>query len=111
MLLSHPVIRLVGQSGIGKSSLIRAGLLPKIREFGWRACVNRPFEDPARGIPPELTAELLTGLGTFSTPLDPRKFRAEVSPLLSSNGVKRLVLFLDQFEAIVSPLAAPAALD
>src|SRR5208282_3349480 len=47
MLLSHPILRLVGPSGIGKSSLIRAGLLPRIREFGWRACVqlikfNRP---------------------------------------------------------------------
>jgi hypothetical protein len=59
MLLSNPVIRLVGPSGIGKSSLIRAGLLPKIREFGWRACVIRPFEDPSQRIPPQL----LTSLG------------------------------------------------
>ena len=111
MLLSHPIIRLVGPSGIGKSSLIRAGLLPKIREFGWRACVIRPFEDPARRVPRQLTAELLTSPGAFTTPLDPAKFRAEVAPLLSSNGIKRLVLFLDQFEDIVSPGAAPAAVD
>jgi TIR domain len=110
-LVSHPVIRLVGPSGIGKSSLIRAGLLPKIREFNWLACVIRPFEDPDRRVPLQLTAELLTRPGTFTTPLDPAKFRAEVSPLLSSNGIKRLVLFLDQFEDIVSPLAAPAAVD
>jgi hypothetical protein len=38
MLLSNPVIRLLGPSGVGKSSLIRAGLLPKIRKFGWRLC-------------------------------------------------------------------------
>jgi HEAT repeat protein len=111
MLLSHPVIRLVGPSGIGKSSLIRAGLLPKIREFDWRACVIRPFENPARRIPPQLTAELLISPGSFTTPLDPGKFRAEVSPLLSSNGIKRLVLFLDQFEDIVSSGVAPAAVD
>ena len=110
-LVSHPVIRLVGPSGIGKSSLIRAGLLPKIREFNWRACVIRPFEDPDRRVPPQLTAELLIGPGTFTTPLDPAKFRAEVSSLLSSNGIKRLVLFLDQFEDIVSPLATPTAVD
>ena len=111
MLLSHPILRLVGPSGIGKSSLIRAGLLPKIREFNWRACVIRPLEDPDRRVPPQLTAELLSSAGTFTTPLDPAKFRAEVSPLLSSNGIKRLVLFLDQFEDIVSPLAAPDAVD
>ena len=111
MLLSHPILRLVGPSGIGKSSLIRAGLLPKIREFGWRACVIRPFEDPAGRVPHQLTAELLTSPGAFTKPLDPAKFRAEISPLLSSRGINRLVLFLDQFEDIVSPVAAPGAMD
>jgi len=111
MLLSRPIIRLVSPSGIGKSSLIRTGLLPKIREFGWRACVVRPFEDPTQRIPRQLTAQLLTRPGSFTTPLDPAKFRAEVSPILSSNGVKRLVLFLDQFEDIASPVAVPSAVD
>jgi HEAT repeat protein len=111
MLLSHPIIRLVGPSGVGKSSLIRAGLLPKIRKFGWRACVIRPFEDPGWRIPLQLTAQLLTSAGAFTTPFDPAKFRADVAPLLSSNGITRLVLVLDQFEDIVSPIAAPAAVD
>jgi TIR domain len=110
-LVSHPVIRLVGPSGIGKSSLIRAGLLPKIRECGWRACVIRPFEDPAQRIPPQLTMQLLTSAGAFTTPFDPAHFRADVAPLLSSNGINRLVLFLDQFEDIVSLVAAPGAVD
>src|SRR5271165_5071750 len=110
LLLSHPILRLVGPSGIGKSSLIRAGLLPKIREFGWRACVIRPFEDPARRIPLQLTQQL-TSPGAFTTPLNPAKFRADVAPLLSSNGINRLVLFLDQFEDIVSPVTAPGAMD
>jgi hypothetical protein len=111
MLLSHPILRLVSPSGNGKSSLIRAGLLPKIREFGWRACVIRPLEDPDRRVPLQLSEQLLTGSDTFTTPLDPVKFRADVSQLLSSNGIKRLVLFLDQFEDIVSPIATPTALD
>jgi HEAT repeat protein len=110
-LMPHPILRLVGPSGVGKSSLIRAGLLPKIRESGWRACVIRPFEDPARRIPSQLTAELLVSPGAFTTPLDPAKFRAEVSPLLSRNGVNSLVLFFDQFEDIVSPMAASEAVD
>jgi hypothetical protein len=110
MLLSHGVIRLVGPSGVGKSSLIRAGLLPKIRKFGWRAAVIRPFEDPAHRVPRQLTAELLTSPGAFTAPLDPAKFRSEITPLLLSNGITRLVVVLDQFEDIVSPAAAPAAL-
>jgi HEAT repeat protein len=110
-LMPHPILRLVGPSGVGKSSLVRAGLLPKIRESGWRACVIRPFEDPAKRVPAQLTAELLAGPGAFTTPLAPAKFRAEVSPLLSSNGVNSLVLFFDQFEDIVSPVAAQSAVD
>jgi hypothetical protein len=87
MLLSHPVIRLVGPSGVGKSSLIRAGLLPKIRKFNWRACVIRPFEDPAQRVPLQLTAELLISPGAFICPLDPAKFRSAVTPLLLSTPV------------------------
>jgi HEAT repeat protein len=111
MLLDHPILRLVGPSGIGKSSLIRAGLLPKVREFGWRACVIRPFEDPARRIPPQLSAQLLTSPAAFTTPLNPAKFRSEVTPLLSSSGISRLVLFIDQFEDVVSPVVATSAVD
>jgi HEAT repeat protein len=110
-LMPHPILRLIGPSGIGKSSLVRAGLLPKVRESGWRACVIRPFEDPAQHVPSQLTAELIASPGAFTTPLDPAKFRAEVSPLLSGNGINSLVLFFDQFEDIVSPVAASGAVD
>ena len=73
MLLSLPVVRLVGPSGVGKSSLIRAGLLPKVREFGWRACVLRPFGDPTKHLPSQLNVNLLAGPGSFTAPLDPVK--------------------------------------
>jgi hypothetical protein len=111
MLLSYPVVRLLGPSGIGKSSLLRAGLLPKIREFEWRGCVIRPLENPTRGLVPQLTAGLLACPGKFTTPFDPAKFRAEVTPLLSAAGITRLVLLIDQFEDIVSPVAALNAMD
>lgn len=111
MLLSHPVIRLTGPSGVGKSSLIRAGLLPQIREFGWRACVIRPFGEPAKHLPAQLTEALLTGEGEFTTPLNPTRLREELASVMARNNVFRLVLFLDQFEDIVSPLAAPDAVE
>ncbi|HEY4364659.1 MAG TPA: HEAT repeat domain-containing protein [Bryobacteraceae bacterium] len=111
MLLSNPVVRLMGASGIGKSSLIRAGLLPKIREFGWRSCVIRPFEDPAQRIPEQLSAKLLTGDSAFESPFDPKKFREEISRVLEANRISRLVLLVDQVEDIVSLTAARDAMD
>jgi hypothetical protein len=40
-LLSNPILRLVGPSGIGKSSFIRAGLLPRMRNI-WLAGLCDP---------------------------------------------------------------------
>jgi HEAT repeat protein len=111
MLLSPPIVRLIGPSGVGKSSLIRAGLLPRIRECGWRACVIRPFEDPGQRLPKQLTAELLLNPGSFNVPLNPTKLAEELGSLIQRAGVPRLVLLMDQFEDIVSPMAIPAAVD
>jgi hypothetical protein len=80
-------------------------------KFNWRACVIRPFEDPNQCIPLELTEKLLMGPGAFTTALNATEFRAEVSPLLSSKRINRFVIFLDQFEDVVWPGAAPGAVD
>jgi len=52
----------LGMSGVGKSSLIRAGLIPKLKRRGavagvdlWRRCIIRP--DPGRDDPFEVLAE------------------------------------------------------
>jgi HEAT repeat protein len=36
LLMNEPIIALVGEAGIGKTSLIKAGLLPIIRKSGWK---------------------------------------------------------------------------
>lgn len=111
LLISNPILRLVGPSGVGKSSLVRAGLLKKMREFGWRACVVRPFDDPARRLPEQISGLLLEDGGHFSVPLNAETFRSEITPLLPVSGATRLVLLLDQFEDIVSPMASTEAVD
>jgi hypothetical protein len=47
----------------------------------------------------------------FTKPFNASQFRAEVAPLLSSNKIERLVLFIDQFEDIVSLAVAQSAVD
>jgi len=101
LLQHYPVVLLKGASGVGKSSLVHAGLTPRLREqLGWRVCVVRPYQMPSTRLPEELSRELLAE-GTFSEPLDAARLRAEVVPLLSSDRCHSLVIILDQFEEIV----------
>ncbi|CAK0776679.1 hypothetical protein CCP4SC76_6230002 [Gammaproteobacteria bacterium] len=72
----------VGASGSGKSSLVQAGLVPRLKQEGavpqvdhWRRCVVRPAllgEDPLVGLARELFADDVLGkelkVGDFSTP-------------------------------------------
>lgn len=110
-LLETPLIAIVGPSGIGKSSLLRAGVLPTLKASGerWRTLVTRPGRDPmaalARVIAPmvaggaasdeqkrlnELRAKLILEPGYFGNVL-----RAEAQRLQT-----RLLVVVDQFEEL-----------
>ncbi|MEO1401685.1 MAG: caspase family protein, partial [Cyanobacteria bacterium J06635_1] len=39
-------VPVVGPSGIGKSSVVRAGLLPQLEDFGWQVLVMKPDDEP-----------------------------------------------------------------
>ena len=106
LLLDSPVVRLFGPSGVGKSSLLRAGLKPLLRTLQWRIAVVRPFEVPHKHIPMALSHQLLTPSSQpFSQVLNVDTLRAELVPLLAAEGCHVLILLIDQFEDIVSPFA------
>jgi hypothetical protein len=110
LLLDSPIVRLFGPSGVGKSSMLRAGLKPILRALRWRTAVVRPFDDPSKYIPTEISRQLLTPSSHPLPPvLDVETLRAEISSLLISEGCHCLVLLIDQFEDIVSPFAADNA--
>ena len=68
-LSSSRFLAVVGTSGSGKSSLVRAGLIPAL--YGdllaagshWRVAIFRPGDDPIRAMADELHKNILAGAG------------------------------------------------
>jgi DNA-binding SARP family transcriptional activator/WD40 repeat protein/tRNA A-37 threonylcarbamoyl transferase component Bud32 len=50
LVARHPLVAVVGASGSGKSSLVRAGLAPALRSAGWAVVLVTPGEDPVRAL-------------------------------------------------------------
>ena len=82
-----------GQSGCGKTSLMRAGLIPKLKEEGWHiVSVNRPTEDPVTALAREINRRGLDGAPiTGSGPQVP-----DLDALVAVHG--RTAIVYDQFE-------------
>jgi hypothetical protein len=63
-LASQSFVAVVGGSGVGKSSLVLAGLLPRLEDDAipgsrnWRQIVFRPGDDPWRGLANALARDL-----------------------------------------------------
>ena len=93
-LYLHRFIAVIGSSGSGKSSLIFAGLIPKLRQsrrFGsgeWLVCTMRPGENPLR--------LLNTTLGSEQADLS----LAVTEALNTQPNAQRLLLFIDQYEEL-----------
>jgi hypothetical protein len=105
-VVDRPLTVVVGASGSGKSSVVRAGLLPALRrhtESRWEAA------DPIRPGKSPLDALRATRLpldapeGSESRPLSER-----VRKWVDANPEAKLVLVVDQFEELVTQCADAA---
>lgn len=107
-------LAVVGSSGCGKSSLIRAGLIPQLKagflvedRDDWRMAVTRPGEDPLRN----LTAAVLAVGHEQATDEETNRLRDELQisgaqallehlkPTLTQTDTN-LLLLVDQFEEV-----------
>ncbi len=108
-LSKNPLVALIGNSGSGKSSVVFAGLVPKLKEEGWLIVDFRPQYDPFY--------ELASSLVSFETDLTKRKrlketkgyaedFKNntldifEVIKSIAKEKEKPLLLIADQFEEL-----------
>jgi serine/threonine protein kinase len=119
-LRSRPLVAVVGPSGVGKSSLIRAGVIPALKRSGegWDACVVRPGRQPLAALAGAL-AQVSTARGT--APEDVPDGSLEVERLRTEPGylgaqlraraaskLRRILVFVDQFEELYT-LGTPAS--
>jgi serine/threonine protein kinase len=109
-LAEAPLVALVGASGVGKSSLVRAGLIPALRAApeAWEVLATRPGRNPLAALASMLESSLAgTGVleeashGDLSTRL--REEPGLLGSLLRARARQRqgrLLLFVDQFEEL-----------
>ena len=96
-----PVSYLSGQSGVGKSSLINAAVVPSLTGGGfgerWAAVTVRPHDEPLR----QIEAGLRHGGAVWAKPpadtMEPRRLIEMAAERLKRDG-RSLLLVIDQFE-------------
>jgi hypothetical protein len=109
-----PLMAVVGPSGVGKSSFVRAGLMPALKASGekWETLVLRPGRDPFAA----LALALAPSMGTAASLLDDLSAQQALATrlatepghlgnLLRGNARReglRYLLFVDQFEELYS---------
>ncbi len=101
------LVMLTGASGVGKSALLRAGLIPALRSEGgqWAIAYITPGREPlrrlAQGFDSETGSE--TGLSPSLLPsgIDPAAVRRW-------SGGRRVLLIVDQLEDLYDPRIEPA---
>jgi hypothetical protein len=83
-------VPVIGASGSGKSSVVRAGLIPRLEDLGWRVLdVMTPGTDPMAAVR-SITQNLYVG--------DVIEPVASVKPRIP--GSERILLVVDQFEEV-----------
>ncbi len=114
---TQPMLAVIGGSGVGKSSLVRAGLVPALKRSGeaWECVVLRPGRSPLSA----LAAILNPMAQTSHTIADEQERQAKiVNRLKTEPGYlgstlraqamkenKKVLLFIDQFEELYTNVA------
>jgi serine/threonine protein kinase len=111
----RPLLGVIGPSGVGKSSLVRAGLVPALKRSGesWESFVLRPGRQPLSAM-----ATVLAPILSVSAAVDekelPKRLRAEPGLLgrvirrYAQNNNTNVLLLVDQFEELYTLVSDPA---
>jgi formylglycine-generating enzyme required for sulfatase activity len=94
--ISNPLLGIMGASGIGKSSMVNAGLIPKIKNDGhWLIAKFRPHYNPFSSLAAAVYA--IPSVRDYQS--SSRALHEDLVTIQDATG-KKIILFVDQFEEI-----------
>ena len=96
LLSNNHIVLLLGESGIGKTSLIPAGLIPSAMQKEWRVVPSRPLGLPCTDISRTLLASVFEGRPTYTGSLIPL-----FGEITRATQGQTLLLIIDQFEDVL----------
>jgi hypothetical protein len=96
LLEQNEISLLLGDSGVGKTSLIHAGLIPAAARK-WRTVYTRPLGLPESDIVSQLQTSLFEGMERYKGPIAPL-----VAEAVAALGGQTLLLIIDQFEDVLA---------
>ncbi|TYC09991.1 serine protease [Actinomadura syzygii] len=111
LVAERPVVTVTGPSGVGKSSIVQAGVAPKVRADGRTAVVvfrpgqgRTPLHALAQALLPGRSqpAERLDQVDTLAAHLERGGMPEFLTTLLAHLDANRLVLAVDQFEEVLN---------
>jgi serine/threonine protein kinase len=116
----QPLMAVVGSSGVGKSSFVRAGLVPALKRSGevWETLVIRPGRKPLEALAAVIQPMVATAANLADDMEEQKKLvdklRQEpghlgaVLRLRARRDSRRVLLFVDQFEELYTQVPDPA---
>ena len=113
LVSQEPLVPIVGASGSGKSSLVQAGLIPKLRQdsnCNWQILTMRPGSKPFDALAQAIANCDRANLETIALDIelasDPHALTQKLAQIRAPE--HRLLLFIDQFEELFTQVADSA---